>query len=265
MRTIGQVIQSEIFQSTSLGKETCEGCGQEVEIVEVPIIGGPNKGKLIQMKKGCICEDIQLAKETLEVHERLKSKKLLEVFDTYSLVPPELREATMNDYQPKNKAQAAAKQGAVDYVRHFDPKKPANLIFYGPYGTGKSHLARCVSRGVMQMGYSTIFISVPKLLRKLKSTYNKDSEVTEDKLISALETVDLLVLDDIGAESETKWVSEKLFDIVDSRQGKSTLYTTNLYPEQLLERDERNFSRVLNNDTSPFELEGENYRLRKFR
>jgi len=264
MRTIGQVIQSEIFQSTSLGKEMCEGCGQEIEIVEVPLIGGPNKGKLIQMKKGCICEDIKLAKETVEVAERLKSKKLLEVFDTFSLVPPELRDATMKDYQPKNNAQANAKQGAADYVRGFDPKQPQNLIFYGPYGTGKSHLSRCISRGVMQMGYSSIFISVPKLLRKLKSTYNKDSEVTEDKLISALETVDLLVLDDIGAESETKWVSEKLFDIVDSRQGKSTIYTTNLYPEQLLERDERNFSRVLNYDTTPFELEGENYRLRKF-
>lgn len=252
------------IQSTILGKEECEGCGQTVEIMEMPIIGGPNKGKMNRFRKGCICENKRLAEETLEAAERIKKKKLIEVFDTYSLVPPELRNVSIKDYQPKNRDQEAAKKAAIDYVINFDPKKPHNMIFFGPYGVGKSHLCRCISKGVMSKGHSSIFISVPKLLRKLKSTYSKDSEITEDQMISALESVDLLVLDDIGAEAETKWVAEKLFDVVDSRQGKSTIYTSNLYPEDLLKRDERNFSRVLNGDTDPFEVTGDNFRLRNF-
>lgn len=260
-----QAINQQTFQSSNLGKEICTGCNQEVEIIEAPIIGGPNKGKLQTFRKGCKCEDLKLAQETLAAAERIKAKKTLEVFDAYSLVPPELRDATMKKYQPKNEAQQKAKQAAIEFVHEFDPKNPQNMFLYGPYGVGKSHICVCVSRGVMQKGFSSIFISVPKLLRKLKSTYNKDAEVTEDKLLSALETVDLLILDDIGAESDTKWAAERVFDVVDSRQGRSTLYTSNIYPEDLLAKDERNFSRVLNADTKPLELLGENFRLRNFK
>lgn len=263
MKSIKEVMEGTI-QSTTLRKEKCDGCEREIEIVEMPVIGGPNKGQIQQFKKGCKCEDKRLADETWEVRERLKKKKMLEVFDNYSLVPPELRSVTMNMYQPVNDSQKDAKKRAAGYVEAFDIKRPENLLFYGLYGVGKSHLARCISRGVMLKGHSSIFISVPKLLRKLRSTYNKESEVTEDQLITALEEVDLLILDDIGAENESNHAKEKLFDIVDSRQGRSTIYTSNMTPKQLLERDERNFSRVLNNDTDVFEILGENHRLRKF-
>lgn len=261
---MNQVMPGNI-QNITLGKEICDGCGEEVELRKTTVEIVPGRIREATGKVGCICEDLKLAKETVEAAERIQKKKLLEVFDTYSLVPPELRDVTMNDFQPKNKSQTDAKQTAVDYVKNYDPKKPKNLLVYGPFGTGKSHLCRCISRGVVQKGFSSIFISVPKLLRKLKSTYSKDSDMSEDKLITALETVDLLILDDIGAESDSKWVQEKLFDIVDSRQGKDTLYTSNFNPDKLLEKlGERNFSRVLNADTDPLEVLGDNHRLRKF-
>lgn len=254
------------IQNITLGKEICDGCGVEVEIRKTIIELIPGKKRESTGKIGCKCEDLKLAEETRQAAERLKKKKLLDVFDTYSLVPPELRDVTMNDYQPKNKSQEEAKQMAVDYVKNYDLKQSKNLMVFGPFGTGKSHLCRCISRGVMQKGYSSIFISVPKLLRKLKSTYNKDSEVTEDAMISALETVDLLILDDIGAETDSKWTKERLFDIVDSRQGKDTLYTSNFDPEMLLNKlGERNFSRVINADTEPIEVLGDNHRLRNFK
>lgn len=263
MKTVNQVMNQTI-QNITLGNEICEGCGEEVEIRKTIIEFTPGHKRESTGKIGCKCEDIKLARETEEAAERIKKKKLIEVFDDYSLVPPALLDATMNEYQPANESQEKAKKAAAAYVLDFDPKRPQNLFFFGPFGVGKSHLCRCISRGVMQRGFSSIFISVPKLLRKLRSTYNKDSELTEDQVITALETVDLLILDDIGAESDSKHAKEKLFDVVDSRQGKATLYTSNLYPEKLLEKDERNFSRVLNGDTDPIEILGENHRLKKF-
>lgn len=235
-----------------------------MEIIEAPIIGGPDKGKMHTFRKGCKCEDNKLAVETLEAKERIKKRKILEVFDRFSLVPPALRDATIKMYSPKNESQEAAKQAAIQFVQDFDPDVPKNMLMFGPYGVGKSHLARCMSRGAITKGYSSIFIPVPKLLRKLRGTYDDNSEFTEDQLVTALETVDLLIMDDIGAESDSKYAKDRVFDIVDSRQGKSTIYTSNLTPEQLLDRDERNFSRVLNADTDPLEILGDNHRLRNF-
>ncbi|MCU6603786.1 ATP-binding protein [Peribacillus frigoritolerans] len=265
MKTLNQAMGTQTIQNITLGKETCDGCGEEVEIRKTIVEIIPGRTREATGRIGCKCEEKQLAAETLAAAERIKKQKLISVFETHSLVPPELQKVTMKDYQPQNEKQAVAKKKAIEFVHGFDVKQPHNLLLYGPYGTGKSHLAYCMSKGIMVGGHSSIFISVPKLFRKLKSTYSNDSEITEDILITALETVDLLILDDIGAESESKWTREKVFDIVDSRQGKHTIYTSNYSPKSLIAKlGERNFSRVLNKDTEPFEIDGDNHRLSKF-
>jgi DNA replication protein DnaC len=103
----------------------------------------------------------------------------------------------------------------------------------------------------MKKDYSGIFVSVPKLLQAFRNTYNNDSEISEGQLLQALETVDCLVLDDIGAENKTDWATDKLFNIIDSRQGKSTIFTSNL-DMKALENPKtgvgpRNFSRIMMN------------------
>ncbi|MGM9923066.1 MAG: ATP-binding protein, partial [Bacillus sp. (in: firmicutes)] len=105
----------------------------------------------------------------------------------------------------------------------------------------------------------------------LKSTYNKASEQTEEELLSHLERMDLLVLDDVGAEKTKKeddefsWAKSKMFEIIDSRIGKHTIYTTNFEHTELLKMyGERNFSRMMEN-THVEKMNGENYRLRDFK
>jgi DNA replication protein DnaC len=170
----------------------------------------------------------------------------------------------MESYIPQTQAQKSAKAEAEKYARQYG-KKATNLLFIGPYGTGKSHLAKAAMDKVIERGFGAIFISVPKLLSKLRSSYAKNAESSEEELLAALNTVDLLILDDLGAESQNDWASDKLFQIVDSRQGMSTIYTSNDTPAQLMEKmGERNFSRVANDDTTIIEVDGPNYRLRKF-
>jgi len=55
---------------------------------------------------------------------------------------------------------------------------------------------------LIEQGYECLFLSLPKLLTKIKQTYNKEG-ITEAELLQVIQRVDLLVFDDIGAEQRT--------------------------------------------------------------
>lgn len=257
-------MKQTIPSMTFLRVENCD-CGVEVKVYEMEISIGPRKGELIETKMGCRCEDIKLAKQSLEGRNKLKTKKMKEIFDRHSLISRELQQASLSNYNASNESQAKALRIAERFVEVFDKDKPINLLFSGPYGVGKSHLAKALTDGIIENRHSSIFISVPKLLTKFRSSYNKDSEYSESDLIDALSTVDVLVLDDLGAEKDSDWSWEKLFEIVDSRQGLHTIYTSNYSPDDLINKlGERNFSRIVNRDTTTVEIKGDNYRLGNF-
>ncbi|MDG0933631.1 ATP-binding protein, partial [Bacillus paranthracis] len=124
---------------------------------------------------------------------------------------------------------------------------------------------------LMKRGYRAMFIQMNKLFTKIKSTWNKNSDLTEDKLMSLLAKVDVLIIDYFGAEFTEKdkegvtWKQTKTNEIVDSRIGKSTLFTTNFSVDQLAEMyGERDFSRMMEN-AEMLEMFGDNYRLRNFK
>lgn len=240
-----------------LRNDACEGCGQAIEVYEV-------NGE--EVKKGCKCIELEFIKEQIEQGKRNQLNRLKGIFDRHSLISKKLLEASFDTYQPFNKTQEYAKRVSKRYVEVFDPNKPLNLLFYGGYGIGKSHLAKAITDGVIGKGHSAIFTSVPKLLTKFRASYGKESDYTEEELIEALNTVDLLVLDDLGAEKTTDWALEKLFEIVDYRQGMCTVYTSNLTPRELMEKlGERNISRIMNEDTEVIRMDGDNYRLRRIK
>lgn len=240
---------------------TCEGCNEHVVQKELIIPVGPRKGDKTIANYGCKCEDIKLAKRVIATEKRIKQKRLQEIFDYYSLVNASLQQATLENYEPTNQELAQAKQDIMNYINDFDGTK--NLLLHGSFGTGKSHLSIAVTKNLMEKGYQCLFLSLPKLLTKIKETYNNDG-VTEDELLEMIQRVDLLVLDDLGAEHNTDWVNSKLFEVLDSRAGKSTIYTTNLNSTDLRKRiNERNFSRIMEN-TQVIRMNGRDYRRRDF-
>lgn len=240
---------------------TCEGCNEHVVQKELVIPVGPRKGEKTIANYGCKCEDIKLARRVIDAEKRTKQKRLQRTFDYYSLVNHSLQQATLENYQPTSAELAKAKQAITNYINDFDGTK--NLLLHGTYGTGKSHLSIAVTKKLMEKGYQCLFLSLPKLLTKIKETYNNGG-VTEDELLNMIQQVDLLVLDDIGAEHNTDWVNAKLFEVLDSRAGKATIYTTNLNSKDLRERiNERNFSRMMEN-TKIIRMNGRDYRRREF-
>jgi DNA replication protein DnaC len=102
--------------------------------------------------------------------------------------------------------------------------------FYGDVGTGKTSLAMLISKAAIEAGRSVAIYSVPRLLAEIKETYDRESGDSYMQLFRRLSAVDLLHLDDLGAERSTEWVLEQLYSIVNERwqDSRSILVTTNL-------------------------------------
>ncbi|SET76597.1 DNA replication protein DnaC [Oceanobacillus limi] len=249
---------------------TCEGCGRFVERKEMVIPMGPRKGEIIIANLGCKCEDIRLVKQALEQGKKNKAKKVQQLFDNNSILNTSLQKANFKNYNPPTTELHHAKSKLMDYANNFDVNESHNLLLVGNYGTGKSHLAVAVTKVLMERGLRCLFLSVPKLLTKIKQTYNTSSKFSESDILDLIESVDLFVLDDLGTEySNSKsendsWTHTKIFEVLDNRSGKPTIFTTNLDSVQLQKKlNERNLSRVLDG-TEIVKMDGPDYRRKEF-
>ena len=109
------------------------------------------------------------------------------------------------------------------------------LWFTGSVGTGKTTLAMLVSKAAMEADRTVAIYSLPRLLSMLRATYDDDAAYSLDELIDRLCSVDLLHVDDVGAEQTSPWVLEQLYTIVNTRyeDGRAVMLTTNLPDDEL--------------------------------
>jgi DNA replication protein DnaC len=140
------------------------------------------------------------------------------------------------------------------------------LWLMGDVGTGKTSLAMLVSKAAVEAGHTVAIYSLPRLLARIRRTY--DAEAGEDSYLDffgRLTSVDLLHIDDLGAEKRSDWVLEQLYAIVDERyeSKRSMVVTTNLGQDDL-ERQigPRTVSRLVEICGDPLPLFGEDERYR---
>ena len=120
------------------------------------------------------------------------------------------------------------------FLRSIDDHLEAGqgLWFDGPVGTGKTSLAVLVAKAARDAGRSFAMYPVPLLLAEIKRTFDRDSGDNYLAFFRRLCSVDLLVLDDLGAEKQTEWVLEQLYSIVNERwQDRSTIVVTTNLPD----------------------------------
>lgn len=149
------------------------------------------------------------------------------------------------------------------YAQKWDEAKVQNLglCLFGNVGTGKSYAAGCVANALIDRQISVLFVRVTTVVTQLQGLFNKDRE----QYIKTLMRPDLLILDDLGAERNTSFGKECVFDVVDRRvlSGKPMIITTNT-PLHALKNateteDRRIYDRLLT-VCAPVEFKGENHR-----
>jgi DNA replication protein DnaC len=165
-----------------------------------------------------------------------------------AVIPKKYRGASF-ERAPVTDMPAPQVQVVRRFVRQIDENLDTGrgLWFYGSVGTGKTTLAMLVSRAALDAGRSVAIYSLPRLLAEIRATFESDSEGSYVDFLDRLAAVDLLHVDDVGAERTSDWVLEQLYAIVNARyeDERSVTITTNLERDELVEQiKERTVSRL---------------------
>ena len=119
-----------------------------------------------------------------------------------------------------------------------------SLWLTGSFGTGKTALAMIVSKAAIDAGRTVAIYSCPRLLSVIRESIDSGGVLD---FLDRLAAIDLLHIDDLGAEHRTEWVLEQLYTIINARyeDERSTLITSNLERDDLAEQlGERIVSRL---------------------
>jgi DNA replication protein DnaC len=171
-----------------------------------------------------------------------------------SVIPPRYRGVSFDRPPVSDMARDLQTKIAVNEVKSFVDdldvrlREGRGLWLFGDTGTGKTTLAMLISKAALEAGKTVAIYSLPKLLARIRRTY--DSEPGGDSYLSFFErltSVDLLHIDDLGAEKRSDWVLEQLYALVNERYEaqRSILITTNLpHPELEEQIGSRTVSRL---------------------
>jgi DNA replication protein DnaC len=165
-----------------------------------------------------------------------------------AVIPRRYHDVAFDRYPVTDIEPRAAVRQVRSYVDRIDEHLDAGrgLWFMGTVGTGKTTLAMLVSKAALEAGRSVAIYSLPRLLNEIRDTHR--AERSHVDLLDRLTAVDLLHVDDVGAERTTDWVLEELYSIVNARyeDKRSMVITTNILDREALceQISERTVSRL---------------------
>ena len=138
----------------------------------------------------------------------------------------------MSDIDATDKKRLPVVKWLINFCKTYDRTSPhKGLYLHGTFGCGKTFLISAAFNELAKKRVTTEIVYLPELLRDLKS----DFDLFGDR-IEYLENVDLLLIDDIGAEKVTEWSRDEILGtILQHRMNnyKTTFFTSNLNIEEL--------------------------------
>lgn len=142
---------------------------------------------------------------------------------------------------------------ASSFVQRFNSEKLSQgLIIEGPIGSGKSYLLGSIANALIDRGIQFRYIVYSDLLQQIRSSYNQNNPETDEKqILSTVQQIPVLLIDDLGTEKATEFASSTLYQIIDRRyrEEKPIIISTNYSIRNLKNRfpvmGERIFQRLL--------------------
>ena len=157
-----------------------------------------------------------------------------------SNIPRRYLGCSLDNFEVHNDSHRDALKISRQFVKNY-PAQDVGLVFIGPCGVGKTHLAVAIIQELIRTkDASCIFYDFRDLIREIQSTFTPESILSESDILAPVFSSDVLVLDELGAKRTTAWVEETVFYIINHRYNhkKMTLFTTN-YPDTEESEDKR--------------------------
>lgn len=222
----------------------CGRCGepkQEYAEIPNPSIEEPDRKSLVKMVRKCKCDK--------EAEEEEKKKKAIAELKASI---PQLRRASLMDEKFKqasfasyvsNKENERALNICRRYAAQFPEmiKRNQGLLFWGNVGTGKSYSAACIGNHLLAQGIPVMMVSLSKLVDMMQK-----EGFSEYDIISRMNSAKLVIFDDLGAERNTPFSMEKIYNIIDGRWRKNLpmIVTTNLTIKEMKEETDIRYRRI---------------------
>ncbi len=241
----------------SRGILTCADCGRDYPY---RVVVGQT---LIWLEGKCLCASgpspEERRREAMDRAARIQAE-VDKAFGHWNLLNDEAYEhMTLDSYKPADPDH----EKALKICREYKPDQ-GNIMFLGPAGRGKTHLAVGILRKMRVNGYSVLAIKSHDIFNRLRKAYAKKDDDYEFEVVSALRNVGILLIDDVGFENGRDWASLKFYEIIDFRSGRRpTFYTTNLNGDELKKRKGEALASRMGAKSIEIRLEGgRDYRLK---
>lgn len=184
-------------------------------------------------------------------------------------IPRRYEKCHFNTYDHKlTDSQKVALRLAGDFTQTF-PAVDQGLLFTGPVGVGKTHLAVSIAKGLTERGFTCLFYEFGSLLKEIQDSYNPNTRSSELAVLAPVLTAEVLILDELGASKPTDWVLDTMAHIINTRYNESrfTIFTTNFPDERTVSGKETLEDRIgvrvrsrIFEMCKTVKIEGEDYR-----
>lgn len=237
-------------------------CGRCNTRKERETIWFDNKPKKVPVMCKCRAEEERLKKEQMQKEEEMRSIQRAKIS---SMMDDTFRTACFANYQIRNGNERhlkVAKKYCIEFSKMYERNQ--GLLFWGTVGTGKSYTAACIANYLLEANTSVVMTSFVRILQEMQGFDREREETFTNKLNS----VKLLIIDDLGAERSTDYALEKVYGIIDNRYRakKPLILTTNLTLRQMQEATDIRYARIYDRIFEmcyPMEFSGVSWRKRE--
>ncbi len=241
----------------------CKKRRQTFVMASDPTPDEPDRKRPVKVTTQCDCDKRREMEEKKAAENKAAMERVNRLKDA-SLMGERFQRAKFENFQITQYNERNLKL-CRRYAERFDEMvaKKQSLLFWGNVGTGKSFAAACIANYLLDRGVPVMMTSFVKLLSLIQNGDEKEADI-----ISRLNSAKLVIFDDLGAERNTDYALEKIYNIIDSRYQRELpiIFTTNLTITEMKNETDNRYKRIYDRvfeNIYPMQFTGQSWRRKE--